>query len=294
MEAVEQVMKVIMQEEDRLLSARQKVARVAAARAQRTVFLAGAPAILLLLVMALFIERDLCWRAAMERALRQKERELQAANDQLGAANQHLEVLATQDALTGLLNRRAMEARLNAEVARAQRYGTPLSLLLLDVDHFKHYNDSFGHPAGDAALQRVGALLLGEARATDTVARYGGEEFALLLAATDAAGARLVAERVRAAIAAGAWPERAVTVSVGAATFRAHIEGGAAALVMEADKALYRAKEAGRNRIVHFFSLPKGAPAALAEPDERIKKANREAANDRRQLREVENELAPL
>jgi diguanylate cyclase len=168
----------------------------------------------------------------------------------LESANVQLEALATTDGLTGLKNHRTFQERLAHEYQRARRYGTPLSLVLLDVDHFKDFNDTFGHPAGDAILQRVAALLQTEARVTDCLARYGGEEFALLLPETDAQGAVSTAERIRQLIAGAVWEQRAITVSVGAYTLDATIES-AAHLVEAADKALYQSKTEGRNRVTH-------------------------------------------
>ena len=171
--------------------------------------------------------------------------------------------LATQDGLTGIANRRSFDDVLAREWARALRDGRPLSLLMVDIDYFKRYNDRFGHPAGDECLRRVAQAIAGAVgRAGDQAARYGGEEFALILPNTDAAAAAVVAEKVRCAVAALGLPHPAsdvaafVTVSVGAATViptRASEpslqHGGAATLVARADKALYQAKAGGRNRV---------------------------------------------
>ena len=139
---------------------------------------------------------------------------------------------------------------MESEVERSLRYGHPLSLILLDVDEFKSYNDRFGHPGGGrGASRQVAQVLSSMARSTDMVARYGGEEFALLLPAADERVALIIAERLRAAIQAAPWPKRAVTASFGVATLR---EGDQpSCLVTEADEALYRSKEAGRNRVHH-------------------------------------------
>ena len=171
--------------------------------------------------------------------------------------------LATQDGLTGIANRRSFDDVLAREWARALRDGRPLSLLMVDIDYFKRYNDRFGHPAGDECLRRVAQAIAGAVgRAGDQAARYGGEEFALILPNTDAAAAAVVAEKVRCAVAALGLPHPAsdvaafVTVSVGAATViptRASApslqHGGAATLVARADTALYQAKAGGRNRV---------------------------------------------
>jgi diguanylate cyclase (GGDEF)-like protein len=162
------------------------------------------------------------------------------------------ERLATTDGLTGLLNRRTFSAQIQGRLREAQRYNRPLSLLLLDIDHFKKVNDTHRHPAGDAVLRGVAGVAQKQARETDIVARYGGEEMALILPETDARGAHAIAERLRKAVGAAGYPtERGnlhVTVSVGVATWPGSGEA-AEALLEAADKALYRAKQAGRNRV---------------------------------------------
>jgi diguanylate cyclase (GGDEF)-like protein len=166
------------------------------------------------------------------------------------------ERLATTDGLTGLLNRRTLNVQLAARLREAQRYKHPLSFVLLDIDHFKKVNDTFGHPAGDAVLRGVAAVAQAQARETDAVARYGGEEIAVILPETDAAGARTIAERLRAAVEASEHPtERGrlrCTVSIGVATLPLESRpagGDVAALIEAADAALYRAKKGGRNRV---------------------------------------------
>jgi diguanylate cyclase (GGDEF)-like protein len=173
---------------------------------------------------------------------------IRAANEELALANADLERLATTDGLTGLKNHRTFQGLLAAEYARARRYEKPLSVVLLDVDHFKMFNDTFGHPAGDAVLCRVGSLLQETARTTDVVARYGGEEFALLLPETPSEGAESIAERLRHAVAAAGWDRREVTVSVGVSSLEDETPSPAG-LVEAADQALYRSKRNGRNRV---------------------------------------------
>jgi diguanylate cyclase (GGDEF)-like protein/PAS domain S-box-containing protein len=170
-----------------------------------------------------------------------------------------LEALATEDGLTGLANRRCFDERLLEEWNRAYREKTSLSLLLIDVDQFKTYNDELGHPAGDACLRAVARVLAGQAhRVSDLAARYGGEEFALLLPNTDAAGCARIGESVRRALREACiphalnLPSRRVTVSLGGAICRPGNErsAGHASLIEAADRALYAAKDGGRDRLV--------------------------------------------
>lgn len=167
-----------------------------------------------------------------------------------------LEQLATRDGLTGLANRRCFDDTLHAEWARALRQGQPLSLLMVDVDNFKAYNDANGHLGGDECLKRIARAVSSEMRANDLVARYGGEEFAVILPNQSLKGAAIVAERIRCRVEAlqlpCTAPTRHVTVSIGAATAIAGPDNNASQLVAIADAALYRAKHLGRNRI----SLP--------------------------------------
>lgn len=169
-----------------------------------------------------------------------------------------LAALAISDGLTALANRRHFDERMETEWDRARREGAPLSLLLMDVDHFKGFNDQYGHQAGDACLRSIARILVEQARRpADVAARYGGEEFALLLPNTDAEGCEQVGERIRRAIQelgilhALNPPSRQVTVSIGGAT---HVpptdKADCTSLIAAADKALYTAKESGRNRIV--------------------------------------------
>ena len=198
--------------------------------------------------MMLVVWHDLTERKKVEQEIRDYAVILEFQKNQLKAVNKELETLATTDGLTGLRNHRTFQDKLAEEHSRAMRYHQPLSLLLLDVDHFKQYNDSFGHPAGDAVLKAVAATLGHAARDTDMAARYGGEEFALILPQTDAAGAMVIAERVRAAVAGSDWEQRPITVSLGACTLSLDTPTPSA-LVACADKALYHAKETGRNRV---------------------------------------------
>lgn len=178
-------------------------------------------------------------------------------------AQMALEKLATRDGLTGLANRRCFDDTLNAEWQRALRQRQPLSLLMVDVDNFKAYNDAHGHLGGDECLKRIATAVASEMRANDLVARYGGEEFAVILPNQSLKGAAIVAERIRRRVellrvplyaSEGVAPIQHVTVSIGAATAIAGPDNDASQLVGIADAALYRAKHLGRNRI----SLPLG------------------------------------
>jgi diguanylate cyclase (GGDEF)-like protein len=161
--------------------------------------------------------------------------------------------LSITDGLTGLFVHRHFQARLDEEIKRAERYKEPLSLLMLDIDHFKKFNDSYGHLAGDAVLKRVASLLGGPMEGTDIASRYGGEEFALILPKQDKAEAALKAEAIRAAVEAESilyeGQELKVTVSMGLAALPqdAMTKKG---LIDKADQALYKAKHDGRNRLV--------------------------------------------
>ena len=170
------------------------------------------------------------------------------------AAQIALEQLATRDGLTGLANRRCFDDTLRAEWARAMRQHQPLSLLMVDVDNFKAYNDANGHLGGDECLKRIACAVSNEMRANDLVARYGGEEFAVILPNESLKGAAIVAERIRCRVeqlrvAHGSGDGRHVTVSIGAATAIAASDAEPSQLVATADAALYRAKHMGRNRI---------------------------------------------
>lgn len=152
--------------------------------------------------------------------------------------------LAHTDGLTGLYNHRFFQQRLVYEVERAKRYETALTLMMLDIDHFKDFNDAHGHPKGDAVLLEIGRVLLRASRASDTVARYGGEEFAIILPETSTETAGVLAERVRELITEG---KKELTVSVGIASLGAEDEPKT--LLEAADRALYRAKREGRDRV---------------------------------------------
>jgi diguanylate cyclase (GGDEF)-like protein len=160
---------------------------------------------------------------------------------------------AVEAALTGLYNHRHCTEEMEDEFERATRYGTPLSLLMIDLDHFKTFNDENGHLAGDAALKTVGRILSEALRAVDTLGRYGGEEFVAVLPQTGEDAARRTAERLRRIVEShdfGAGPSpRRITASIGVACHPGCGARSALELLKQADLALYRAKEAGRNRV---------------------------------------------
>jgi diguanylate cyclase (GGDEF)-like protein len=173
---------------------------------------------------------------------------------QVAQRTRQLHEISLLDPLTGAANRRHFDERLAAEYDRARRSVSPLSLLMVDIDHFKALNDSEGHPRGDAYLRQVvGILHTVVTRRQDLVARYGGEEFAVVLSDTPAEGARMLAEAIRMRVERLAIPNsglpsgKVLSVSVGAATWLSSDEGSAADLVAEADRALYQAKSLGRN-----------------------------------------------
>ena len=189
------------------------------------------------------------------------QHELVGAREQLQEHNRALTVLADHDGLTGIANRRRFETVLAKETARAARSRLPLSIVILDVDHFKRFNDAYGHVAGDACLRQVAAALRDSlVRPADLAARYGGEEFVALLPDTDPAGARMVAERIRCAVMAlqiahAGNDTGIVTISAGVYTSVGAVtsgEGVAVAtntLIERADARLYRAKMSGRNQV---------------------------------------------
>jgi diguanylate cyclase (GGDEF)-like protein len=196
---------------------------------------------------------------------KQRERELVEMTRRLAETNQALQHLSSCDALTGLANRRRFDEFLEAEWRRTLRDGDWLSLVIADIDHFKGYNDAFGHQAGDDCLRRVaGALAESAQRPTDLAARYGGEEFALVLSETDPEGAAVVAEALRARVESLAIPHLngygpVVTVSLGVAGTIPNAESTPALLLAAADHALYRAKTDGRNRTCAALDADRGA-----------------------------------
>ncbi len=192
-----------------------------------------------------------------------------ADNVGLGIANlklrESMRNLSIRDPLTDLFNRRYMEEALAQELHRTRRNGAQLAVIMIDIDHFKQFNDNFGHDAGDAVLRILGEFLKKHVRGSDIACRYGGEEFILILSPTTAEGARQRAEKIRAG-ASGLSVQHAnrdlgaITLSLGVAIYPDHA-AESPALIKAADVALYEAKHAGRNRVVMALGKPGGTPA---------------------------------
>ena len=166
--------------------------------------------------------------------------------------------LSIRDGLTGCFNRRKFDTDIVAEIAEAKSYGEPISLLMVDIDWFKQYNDFHGHPKGDTLLKQIAHVLTANVRALDTVYRYGGEEFAILLPKTDKSNALLVAHRLQARMEKKRFegeiksqPKKKMTISIGLASFPADASTDNE-LIKAADSALYKAKQAGRNQVCVF------------------------------------------
>ncbi|WP_434604593.1 diguanylate cyclase [Pseudomonas sp. R3-56] len=171
---------------------------------------------------------------------------------QIQAANAQLQLLSSTDRLTGLYNRGHWEASLKAAYARHQRYGNALSLVMLDIDHFKRVNDTYGHQAGDKVIEQVARLLHEHVRESDVAGRYGGEEFGVVLSDTDSAGGQIFAERLRKAVEESLvqynGQDISFTVSLGVADL-SQPANDHAELIARADQALYTSKKTGRNRV---------------------------------------------
>jgi diguanylate cyclase (GGDEF)-like protein/PAS domain S-box-containing protein len=213
------------------------------------------------------VEADVAWRfddgkAIASRAIfhdvtdrLERESQIAAYQLELQKANEQLQQLASTDELTGLKNRRAFQEKFEDSFNLSRRHLWPLALLIIDVDEFKSFNDTFGHLAGDQALKAIASRLLKTARSTDFVCRFGGEEFAVILTNTSLYGGTVVAERFRAAVMDEKWDKRSLTISVGVSA-RTSTMNGPEDLIQAADEALYRAKNTGRNRVVTTGSIP--------------------------------------
>jgi two-component system cell cycle response regulator len=187
--------------------------------------------------------------------------------DQLKQANELLIAISNTDHLTGLYNRRFLEESLGREFQRVQRKKNALSVLIMDIDHFKKINDTYGHQEGDAVLCKVACLFRQELRDYDIAARFGGEEFIAVIPETSLTDAASVAERIRKSVERAVFNERGdnlkITVSLGISTYPAPEINSAEALIREADKGLYRAKAKGRNRIEAMLPFPLDVPRHL-------------------------------
>jgi len=189
--------------------------------------------------------------------IRPKDQQILSAMAALAEARLDAENEARYDALTGVLSRRAILDALDAEVERAARYGRALSCIMLDLDHFKVFNDTFGHQFGDEILHRIAQVISRHCRTNDRLGRYGGEEFLIVLPETRMDAATVIAERMRLAVAdtpAGTGEEK-VTLSLGVAEWRDG-DGSASKLISRADLALFEAKAAGRNRVATRAATP--------------------------------------
>ena len=212
-------------------------------------------------------------RAALKRKQEELEETVEEQTQKLRHANERLHKLAISDGLTGLYNHRYFQDRWRREVQLARRYDEPLSLMILDVDFFKNYNDTMGHPQGDVLLKELSMLLLRSVREVDLVARYGGEEFVIVLPKSRKTDAVVLAERVRALVGQHSFPHRdvqpggRVTVSMGVASFP---EDGADAgeVIVNADKALYRAKRGGRDQVVAAAGMDPRRASNLSDDEQ--------------------------
>jgi diguanylate cyclase (GGDEF)-like protein len=184
--------------------------------------------------------------------------------------DEHMTRLATRDALTGIFNRGTLMDLGHKSVSAAVRARQPVSVLMLDLDHFKRVNDRFGHACGDRMLEKVTAIVAEKLREEDVLGRYGGEEFCVVLPNTDTEGARITSERIRTAIEAHEFElgsaRTRITVSIGVATLAPTGSATLESLVMRADAALYQAKRRGRNRVVIAAPEASPAPGAAGAP----------------------------
>jgi len=198
---------------------------------------------------------------SLENKVRERTSELVRANERLSTLNKELEEISIKDGLTKVFNRQHCMERIKQEVKRANRYGTPVSLLMFDIDDFKLINDTWGHQAGDAVLVSFAGLIQDGLRETDLFARYGGEEFCLIAMAMDLAEAELFAGRMRQKVEAAEFSHQGtclkVTVSIGVSAWMPEIKENFDELLRRADEALYLAKEQGRNRVCSLPAPPR-------------------------------------
>jgi len=185
--------------------------------------------------------------------LEQIHLEIEQKQAELLSMNATLIELSETDKLTGLKNRRYFQEKLEEQLSNNEKSASPFSLFILDIDHFKKVNDTFGHQVGDEVLAQLAQLLKNQARSLDIVARYGGEEFVVILPETDQNEAKAIAEQLRQAVEQAKWQTGRITVSVGIAT--AIKTDNETTILQRADKALYASKENGRNQITHSIDL---------------------------------------
>jgi diguanylate cyclase (GGDEF)-like protein/PAS domain S-box-containing protein len=211
------------------------------------------------------LTNDITGRIEMQRRLEEEMRRnieyadrLEIQRSELQKANARLAAIAKTDGLTNLLNRAALETRLEQEFTRCKARAADISVVILDVDHFKRYNDTFGHPAGDEVLRTIAQTLQANVRSRDFVARYGGEEFIIVLPGADRESAAMIAEKLRSAIETRSWPNQQVTASFGVAGLGPEMDEYMD-LVAAADQALYVSKREGRNRVTLAWEMPDAA-----------------------------------
>jgi len=211
------------------------------------------------------LTNDITERIEMQRRLEEEMRRnieysdrLEVQRSELQKANARLAAMAKTDGLTNVLNRAALEGRLEQEFTRSKARSSDISVIILDVDHFKRYNDTFGHPAGDDVLRAIAQTLQANVRTRDFVARYGGEEFIIVLPGADRDSAALVAEKLRLAIESYPWPHQPVTASFGVAGLLPEMHEYME-LVRAADQALYVSKRDGRNRVTLAWDMADAA-----------------------------------
>jgi len=213
-----------------------------------------------------FADEELEARIFAALRVKSAEIELRKRNSELQSMLHHVEALAITDPLTGLYNRRRFDDVLKREFAVTKRYATPLSCLMVDVDHFKRINDLYGHDAGDRVLCNVAGRLTSTLREVDLAARFGGEEFAILLPQTPRDGAVIVAERIASLVRRENFEfdegSASVTVSIGVAESQDVTGGAPEGLVKAADSALYLAKSRGRDQVVAYSRQSEPPPSA--------------------------------
>lgn len=180
-------------------------------------------------------------------------KEIEMKQEELIAINETLMEMSVTDKLTGLKNRHYFQEKLDEQVIHFARKEVPFSLMIIDIDHFKHVNDTFGHPTGDVVLEQLALIIKQFARASDMPVRYGGEEFVMIMPKTSAEQAIELAEQLRQMVEAASWVTGALTVSIGISTYTS--SDNSSTILKKADMSLYYSKEHGRNRVSHFDTI---------------------------------------